>query len=306
MCIIAIKSRGIDLPSEEVLQNMWKANKDGAGFMYPKNGAVHIKKGFMKYEDFREELNKLEAECGLKDLPLIMHFRITTHGGTKPENTHPFPVTDSVGMLKKLNSTAKIGMAHNGIINIYPREGISDTMEYDISQLAPLSRAMPTFYKDANIMKMISNAIGSSKMAFMDGQGKIYTIGSFVEEGGMRYSNRSFETPKYTRHFPYAYSSDDWESWKEYYEEKGKKEKTPFSKRVMWLDEKAGEFVIDGKGNFMEDGEYAIDYSGKVYEYDYEADMLVKKDGYRAYTENGYALRYDWKSPYTLVEIVDS
>ena len=146
MCIIAIKSRGVELPSEEILQNMWRANRDGAGFMYAKDGAVHIKKGFMTYESFIAEIRKLGSSGEMRNLPLIMHFRITTHGGTKPENTHPFPVTDSIGVLKKLNSTTKLGMAHNGIIDILPREGISDTMEYTASQLAPLSRALPKFY----------------------------------------------------------------------------------------------------------------------------------------------------------------
>ena len=306
MCIIAIKSRGIELPSEEILQNMWNANRDGAGLMYAKDGAVHIEKGFMKYEAFRDELERLDKKYGLKGLPLIMHFRITTHGGTKPENTHPFPITDSVGVLKKLRSTARVGMAHNGVINIHPREGISDTMEYTISQLAPLSRAIPAFYKNADAMKLVANAIGTSKMAFMDGKGEIYTIGSFVEEGGMRYSNRSFETPKYTRSFPYYYSEDNWENWKDYFGAEEEKEKTPFSKRVMWLNEADGEFVIDDKGLFVEYGEFAIDFSCKVYQYDYETDMLVKKDGYRAYDGKGFALRYDWKSPYTLLEIVDS
>lgn len=305
MCIIAIKSRGIDLPSEEILQNMWRANRDGAGFMYAKDGAVHIKKGFMKYEDFRDELDKLDEKCGLKQLPLIMHFRITTHGGTKPENTHPFPITDSVGVLKKLNATAKVGVAHNGIINIYPREGISDTMEYVASQLAPLSRAVPTFYKNVDLMNMVSNAIGSSKMAFMDGRGEIYTIGSFVEEGGMRYSNRSFEGAKNMRYFPYAYSEEDWKGWEDYFEAKEKEKNRPFSKKIMWLNEGAGEFVIDEKGAFRDEEEYAIDISGKVYAYDYERDVLVKREGYRAYDNGGYALRYDWKSPYALVEMVE-
>ena len=214
MCIIAIKSKGIDLPSEEILQNMWRVNSDGAGFMYAKDGVVHIEKGFMTYERFYSAIRKLDEEYGLKNLPLIMHFRITTHGGTKPENTHPFPITDSIGVLKKIKVTAKLGVAHNGIINIRPRDGISDTMEYIASQLAPLSRAMPKFYKNADLMEMVSNAINGSRMAFMNGSGEIYTIGNFVEEGGMRYSNRSFETPASIRSFPYSYY-DETEAWED-------------------------------------------------------------------------------------------
>lgn len=304
MCIIAIKSRGIELPSDEILQNMWRANKDGAGFMYAKDGNVHIKKGFMNYDSFREELAKLDEKFGLKGLPLIMHFRITTHGGTKPENTHPFPITDSVGVLKKLSVGTRVGVAHNGIIDIRPREGISDTMEYTASQLAPLSRAVPTFYKNADLMKMISNAIGASRMAFMDGKGEIYTIGSFVEEGGMRYSNRSFETPTVTRYFPYSYN-DDWEEWRDYFKEEAKRKPMPIAKRVMWLDEDAGDFVITADGNFEDADNFAIDACCKVYEYDYEKDMMVQREGYRAFDSKGHGISYDWKSDRALIEVVD-
>ena len=305
MCIIAIKSRGVELPSEEILQNMWRANRDGAGFMYAKDGAVHIKKGFMTYESFISEIRKLGSGGEMRNLPLSMHFRITTHGGTKPENTHPFPVTDSIGVLKKLNSTTKLGMAHNGIIDILPREGISDTMEYTASQLAPLSRALPKFYKNVDAMKMISNAIGSSRMAFMDAKGEIYTIGNFVEEGGMRYSNRSFETPKSSRCFPYYYS-DDYEAWKNFFEEEEKRKPMPFSKKVMWLNEVAGDFVVDAKGNYMDGDDYAIDVNGCVYAYDYEKDLLVRMYGYKAYNGDGMGLRFNWASPRALIEMVEN
>ena len=303
MCIIAIKSKGIDLPNEEILQNMWRANRDGAGFMYAHKGVVHIEKGYMKYENFYAAIRKLDEMYGLKNIPLIMHFRITTHGGTKPENTHPFPITDSVGVLKKLSVTTKIGVAHNGIIDIRPRDGISDTMEYVASQLATLSRAVPKFYKNVDLMEMVSNAIGVSRMAFMNGDGEIYTIGNFVEEGGMRYSNRSFETPKYTRYFPYNYYEE--KAWEDYFYEKEKEEKrTSMTMRVMWLDEKAGDFIINDNGDFEDGDEYAIDYEGKVYAYDYDKDMLVRRRGYRAYNSEGRALRYDWASPNALIETV--
>ena len=304
MCIIAIKSRGIDLPSEEILQNMWRVNSDGAGFMYAKDGVVHIEKGFMTYERFYSAIRKLDEEYGLKSLPLIMHFRITTHGGTKPENTHPFPITDSIGVLKTIKVTAKLGVAHNGIINIRPRDGISDTMEYIASQLAPLSRAMPKFYKNADLMEMVSNAINGSRMAFMNGNGEIYTIGSFVEEGGMRYSNRSFETPKSIRSFPYSYY-DETEAWEDYFlgKEASRKQRTM---RVMWLDEAAGEFVINDNNEYEDGDDYAIDYEGKVYSYSYETDTLVLRKGYRAFNGKGYALQYDWRSPRALIELVSS
>ena len=185
MCIIAAKPAGVNMPEDKILENMWNRNDDGAGFMYAVNGKVYIEKGFMKYKDLKTRLDQLGRKYNLRKLPMVMHFRITTHGGTKPENCHPFPISDSVGMLKKLKLTTSIGVAHNGIIPISPRKDISDTMEYIASQLAPLSKAVPMFYKDKNLMQMTANAI-DSKMAFLTGDGKIYTIGDFIADKGIK------------------------------------------------------------------------------------------------------------------------
>ena len=127
MCIIAAKAAGIPMPNRERIKTMWDGNRDGAGLMYVENGQVRIEKGFMKYKDFTKVLDRLEKRLDLTATPVVMHFRITTHGGTKPENCHPFPITDNVGALKKLTITTDLGVAHNGIIPISPRKGISDT-----------------------------------------------------------------------------------------------------------------------------------------------------------------------------------
>ena len=170
MCIIAAKAAGIPMPNRERIKTMWDGNRDGAGLMYVENGQVRIEKGFMKYKDFTKVLDRLEKRLDLTATPVVMHFRITTHGGTKPENCHPFPITDNVGALKKLTITTDLGVAHNGIIPISPRKGISDTMEYIASQLAPLKKALPRFYENKNAMLLIKNAI-ESKMAFLTKEG---------------------------------------------------------------------------------------------------------------------------------------
>jgi len=105
-------------------------------------------------------------------------------------------ITDSVGALSKLVATVSIGVAHNGIIRITPRKGISDTMEYIITQLAPLKRAMPRFYENKNAMLMVKNAI-DSKMAFLTQDGRIFTIGDFVTDNGVLYSNRTYRENTY-------------------------------------------------------------------------------------------------------------
>lgn len=294
MCVICCKPAGIEMPKDEYIENMWFRNPDGAGLMYAVDGKVHIIKGCMTYDVFLEELEDLKQIYDLKKLPMVMHFRITTHGGTKPENCHPFPISDSVGMLSKLIQTTNIGVAHNGIIDITPRKGISDTMEYIISQLYPLSKACPKFYENKWLMKMISNAI-DSKMAFLTSQGEIHTIGSFQKEAGILYSNNSFKCPGYYKHFEYNKSSyylpDGWELQDHF---------GAYSYRdLMWLDD--GQYVKSPKGDII-DGDFAIDSIGSVYVYSYTAGGMKRLYGYTAYDQNAKILKFDINSKMTVCE----
>lgn len=297
MCVIAISTKGIELPDEDTLQNMWIRNPDGAGIMFAYKNKVHIEKGFMRYDSFYNRLQELDRMYHLKDLSVILHFRITTHGGTKPENTHPFPITDSIGMLKKLKCTTKLGVAHNGIIDITPRAGISDTMEYIASQLAPLSRGVPDFYKNQDLMVMVSNAIDGSRMAFMNEKGEIYTIGNFVEDKGIRYSNRSFERFKTFRDPDYSYwTSDAWEAYEKY----ASYRQAP----LMWLDESKGEIAVDTDGKACWTDDFAIDKDGHVYKFDYEFDAMIPCRGFRAYDSELRALKYNENSEMICNELI--
>ena len=52
MCIIAIKPAGKEMIPDDIIENMFDYNSDGAGFMYPDLCAVRIRKGFMKLKEF--------------------------------------------------------------------------------------------------------------------------------------------------------------------------------------------------------------------------------------------------------------
>lgn len=285
MCVIAAKPAGVKFPGEETLENMFWNNPDGAGYMYAEKGVVHIQKGLMTCNDFKASINKLKAKNDLDKLPIVMHFRITTHGGTKPENTHPFPVTESEGALKKRKMNCSLGVAHNGVIDITPRKGISDTMEYVISQLGPLYKAVPKFYENKDLMRMISNAI-DSKMAFLTGEGKIYTIGNFTEEAGIKYSNQSFKCPK--RFAQYAIAS--YGGWEDDVDiENGR----CVYKRVMWFDSD-DVVVVTPEGNIIEcPYDFAMDKEGKIYSFSISCNSMKYMPGYRAYDGKWQIPRWD-------------
>ena len=304
MCIIAAKPSGVAMPTRDTIRNMWNVNSDGAGIMYVENNKVRIEKGFMKYKSFAKKLDELERRLDLTATPLVMHFRITTHGGTKPENTHPFPITDSIGALKKLKSYADVGVAHNGIItSVSPRKGISDTMEYIAAQLAPLKRALPRFYTNKDAMLLVKNAI-ESKMAFLTKDGRIYTIGDFIEDKGVLYSNGSYQKSYY-----HCRSLGGWNcyaDWDKYLDE------APWATNTVGdgdcevlqcLDE--GEFVRLPGGGLMENEDFLIDEINGVWRYDYQADAAVRVSGAMAYTANGTPKQYDYDSDHTeLVPVV--
>lgn len=288
MCIIAAKPAGVAMPSRDTIRTMWDGNRDGAGLMYLDGGKVTIEKGFMTYKSFAKKLDQLEKRLDLTRTPVVMHFRITTHGGTKPENCHPFPITDSIGALKKLTSRTDVGVAHNGIIHIIPRSGISDTMEYIASQLAPLKRALPRFYENKNAMLLVKNAI-DSKMAFLTKEGKIYTVGDFVTDKGVLYSNRSYikSSLRYRDLGSwncYADFEDDWGDFQGIGHDD--------VKCLMWLDE--SDYLKSEDGSLIEGLDFLIDESGKVYEYDYNSDAAFLVEGMTAYTEAGTPKHFDF------------
>jgi hypothetical protein len=301
MCIIAAKPAGIPLPDRTRIQNMWNGNDDGAGFMYVENGKVRIEKGFMKYKDFITAFDKMTQRLDPTATPIVMHFRITTHGGTCPENCHPFPITDNIGALKKLKTSADIGIAHNGIIPIEPRKGISDTMEYTATQLAPLKKALPRFYENQHAMLMVKNAIGS-KMAFLTKEGGIYTIGDFIEDGGILYSNSSYKYDSRAYAYNYGYyggwGSYDSFSAKPKKKGKAKEEEVVFdysSRPLMWLDD--NDIVIEPENNEMwEAYDFLIDEDGTVYEYNWRTDSACPLPGFRAVTQDYLPVRYNEES----------
>lgn len=196
MCIIAIKTPGTKMPNEATIRTMWTRNPHGAGFMYASNGVVHIRKGFDDVETFMTELSRIPSP---KKTPVIMHFRIATHGGIRPGNTHPFPILHDVDKLSALNFyTRSVCVAHNGVLPIQPgRSDISDTMEFVANRLAYIQDMNPEFMYSEPAMQLIAEMSEGSRLAFLNGAGDIRTTGYWYEDQktGIIFSNTSFVQP---------------------------------------------------------------------------------------------------------------
>jgi hypothetical protein len=266
MCIIAIKAAGIKMPAATTIENMWHNNRDGAGFMYAKDGNVHIEKGFMTLKDLKKALKRLEKTIDMTSTPMVFHFRITTHGGTSPGNCHPFPITEKLPLLRMTKLKTPLAVAHNGIIDIKPsQKDISDTMEYIITQLAPLYQLKKDFYRQPAGKKLIYNAI-KSKMVFLDGAGRIETIGDFITgNDGILYSNTSYKARTI------YYNWDIWEDFSiQWYE-------SEHGKYLSWLTEDDG-YILSGETLISADY-YLTDKEGNLYQYDLETDTAIPIDG---------------------------
>lgn len=204
MCIIVAKPAGIRMPDELILKNCFANNPDGAGIMLASRGKVYGYKGFMNFEAFQAKLAKLGKKFGkLRDLNVVMHFRITTHGGSIAANTHPFPVSNSYKTMRQLEWVSNLGMAHNGIITCVSshidvkKENVSDTMVFNRRVVYPITRNVDIMSNKA-IQETIRLAAGS-KLAFLDNQNRMVLLGDFVMDDGVYYSNTTYKEARYSK-----------------------------------------------------------------------------------------------------------
>lgn len=287
MCIIAVKPIGEELMERRILENCFNYNNDGAGLMYNLDGKVYIEKGYMNFKNFYNRLLELDKEIGLKDRGLVLHFRITTSGGTCMENCHPFPISNNGKDLKTLNFVTDIGVAHNGIISNYiPPKGssYSDTQLFIKNYLYDIKKEHEDFLTNPSLLFAIEKTVGS-KLAFLDGEGNITLVGKFIEEeDGCSYSNET-----------YLDLTDLYKSWNTSYycnspsELDDEYDLTYLSGKQLSLDEfldaldclytcSDGEPISldDGRDIIARDGIYGIDCCSNVFEIDYVSYAIYR------------------------------
>ncbi len=190
MCIICCSAAGVRQPKEETLRRMFLANPDGAGYMTARNGRVEISKGFMTWEEFARAIR---SEAFTAADPVVYHFRIATQAGVTPAMTHPFPLTNSIANCKLLDVGCPIGVAHNGVIPLTSDptdKEYSDTAHFIAEYLAYIVTA-PEDLRDPDALAEIA-ALSRSKWALLGGDGHIATVGDFIEEDGILFSNGTF------------------------------------------------------------------------------------------------------------------
>lgn len=213
MCIAICKPAGAKFPSDEILHCCWNNNDDGAGFAYPIRNGVLIQKGFMNWEDYISAIHALKEKIDVDATPMLMHFRIATHGARDATMTHPFPVQYDDGVLKKTEYVSDYAVIHNGVISMcsLTKNGLSDTATFVKEYLTLLSANKGWIHSKEN-MELIHKLIGS-KMAFIDKYGNVNMTAGFEEHEGVFYSNTSYKENRIRKttyyHSAYDYYDDD-------------------------------------------------------------------------------------------------
>lgn len=224
MCIIAFKPKGAKLPEFEAIKNCMENNPDGTGYMFNIDEGVFIHKGFTKPKELLDNLKADLKYYGKNELKvsIAIHARIATAGLVKPENCHPFPLTNNVGELQSTKTVAKRAMVHNGIISISDDKfkNLSDTQIFVKDILSQVDLSSKTIHK------MLSMSIGSSKMLIFDRRGLLCTFGNWEQEGDLWYSNTTY---KEKAHYYVKYSGYNsykgWDEWDDTYDTTTKKDK---------------------------------------------------------------------------------
>ena len=298
MCIIIAKPAGIKMPSKEILTNCFNNNPDGAGIMLSAKGKVYGFKGLMTFDAVEFQLKKLKKTFGnLDELPVVMHFRIGTHGANIAANTHPFPVAASYKALRRLEWVSDLGMAHNGIISALSShpdikaENVSDTMAFIKHVVRPI-KGVCDMMKNDKVMNALQLTSGS-KLAFLNGEGMLRALGDFQVSEGVYYSNKSYkEEQKYTTSLGYGWRDWDWDytRW-DSYEPKSTKKRSD-KPRLSADDEKFLRESLAQEYALEELGEDVVidcgDYQTSVYNTKYAVDM---NDGTLCYWDDN---EYDW------------
>ena len=272
MCI-AILNAGKRIQKDK-LSNCWKNNDDGAGILYVADGALVAEKfpnvslpdsdkNFEKFYDRYVDINNKHG-----DLPMLLHFRIATHGLT-PEYLHPFFVSESVGFV------------HNGIIDGLGTKDKSDTAEFAellSNVIMPSAAALDNPFIEESIYRFIED---SSKLIFLDNTGeyRIFNehVGNWVGENwfsNLSHTNKPIKYDygykwggKYNDPYGNIYDANEVDDWN-----------SSFSKGTMYPYTDKSTYGIedyDYDARFINDTYFCAECLDDAAEVNYESECLT-------------------------------
>lgn len=231
---------------------------------------------------------------------MLIHFRITTHGGTCPECTHPFPISSDVGALQKTRYESPYAVIHNGIIDLTSltsksRTKQSDTMVFVEKYLTKLA-SYKGWFANPTTPGLIYDMI-DSKMAILNAKGEIISTQGFEKDkDGNWYSNTSY---KESRHKSYSYYSSDYcdiysdNEWDYGYSRLEKLDLMRLRpKDLVYMDD--GSIYTYDDISSVTDGEWAVylDQYGNIFIYERDIKTHTPKEENLKYISDKYLILY--------------
>lgn len=192
MCIAILKPKGQALSMSD-LEECWDNNPHGAGLMFADNDKLIIRKGWMKWKNFKRAWEK----GSYTDKTVALHFRISTGGNIDQANCHPHLITP------------EIGVVHNGIFTS-KNIPIIDKNYSDTCHFVRLLRELgdPHFLTDKKTREWIHDVSIGSKLIFMGSNGSFEIINAKdgIWDQGVWYSNDTYKYPmfSYASYEPWA------------------------------------------------------------------------------------------------------
>lgn len=168
MCVICSIPAGVPTPPDNVIKAMHRANPHGCGLCTPTDSY----KG-MSIEVLLRHLHKRDIST-----PVLLHFRLATHGSIRKANCHPFH-----------DEASDTWFMHNGILNIAPTGDMTDSETAFREILAPEIQAHGL--RSDNLRYAVRNIIGGSRFAFMRGE-DVLLFGKYEKWYGCLFSNLRF------------------------------------------------------------------------------------------------------------------
>lgn len=200
MCVIVVVQNKKNIPPYDTLVKCGRTNVDGMGYMYVKDNKVIINKGFFKVKSLHDSMQNHIPD----DSPAVIHFRLATHGAKTQGLCHPFPVTASYDELCMPDIECDMGVAHNGVLSSYGKidTKYSDTQNY----IATVLSFVKDHITNDGVKQLISDSIGTDKLAFLTKAGMIHMFGNFTKLEEVWYSNTYWN---YSTVYTTSYKDDD-------------------------------------------------------------------------------------------------
>lgn len=205
MCVIINKEAGKSF-SKAQIEAAATRNAHGYGAMWFDPEVRRIKTEKRLFSSPSDIMTLFEDAH--KDKHIAFHFRLATHGSKTDANCHPFQV------LSLEEDGVDMYMMHNGVISWVTREGdITDSEAFATKYLKPILKLNPLLVESPEFKKLISEAIGGSKLLFMYTSGDSYKVSIINESLGAKlnecwvsntHSLSTYSPTTYTGNYSYA------------------------------------------------------------------------------------------------------